>query len=82
MFRCQICGASVPPRVRAARVVVRQRTKQYPYRPRANVIYRPDHNGKVKEYEIDDPGGTGWEIAKEALACPICAMGEDSPEKT
>jgi len=27
----------------------------------------------MKEYTADDPGGVGWEIATEWLACPACA---------
>ena len=72
MFICQLCGGVVPPRTAAARVVVR-RPKQYPFRREANVFYRPDGNEKVKEHRRDDPGGEGWEIAKELLACPDCA---------
>jgi hypothetical protein len=73
MFVCQLCGATVAPRTPAARVVVRRRPRQYPYRPNANVFYRPDDAGKRKEHVMPDPGGVGWEIEREALACPACA---------
>jgi hypothetical protein len=73
MFNCQLCGATVPPRTPASRVVVRRRNKQYPFRPGANVFRRPDAQGKKKEHKSDDPGGVGWEVASEALACPRCA---------
>ena len=68
-----MCGGIVPPRTRAIRVVVRRRPKPYPYRSQANIIYRPDPRGKMKAHAIDDPGGVGWEIAREVLACPKCA---------
>jgi hypothetical protein len=75
MFLCQLCGVVVPPRIPATRVVVNRRPKQYPFRFEANVFYRPDpkKEGKIKEHKTDDPGGLGWEIAREVLACPRCA---------
>ena len=73
MFLCQLCGVTVAPRIRAARIAVSRRSKMYPFRSDANVFYRPDLNGKVKEFKSDDPGGVGWEIAREVLACPTCA---------
>jgi hypothetical protein len=75
MFLCQLCGGVVPPRIPATRVVVNRRPKQYPFRFEANVFYRPDpkKEGKIKEHKTDDPGGVGWEIAREVLACPRCA---------
>jgi hypothetical protein len=73
MFNCQLCGVTVPPRTPAARVVARRRPKQYSFRLNANVLCRPDSNGKMKEHKTHDPGGVGWEIAAEVLACPTCA---------
>jgi hypothetical protein len=73
MFVSQLCGAAVPPRTPAARVIVRRRPKQYPYRPNANVLWRLDATGKRKQRVAPDPGGEGWEIDREALACPPCA---------
>ena len=73
MFVCQLCGKTVPPRTPAARVVTRRRPKQYPFRPDANVFWRPDDQGKKKERKTNDPGGVGWEIACQVLACPACA---------
>jgi hypothetical protein len=73
MFVCQLCGVTVAPRTPAARVVAQRRPKQYPFRRNANVFCRLDSGGKIKEYTSDDPGGVGWEIAEEVLACPGCA---------
>ena len=73
MFVCQLCGGVVPPRTPAARVVVHRRPKRYPLRREANRFARLDERGKRKEYVTDDPGGVGWEIAREVLACPPCA---------
>lgn len=75
MFRCQVCGGVTPPGTRAARVVVSRRPKPYPYRSQANLVYRPDRRGKMKPQRTDDPGGAGWEVVREVLACPKCATG-------
>ena len=74
MFVCQLCGGVVPPRTPAAKVVVHRRPKRYPARPGANKIFRTDDRGKSKERVTDDPGGIGWEIGREVLACPDCAV--------
>jgi hypothetical protein len=67
----------VPPRTPAHRLVVRRRTKQYPYRFRANVFFpRPEPGQKPKKRKKefrDDPGGTGAEIVQELIVCPACA---------
>lgn len=73
MFNCQVCGGVVSPRTPAARVVVRRRPKQYPHRHAANPFVYFDADGKRKLRWHDDPGGVGWEIDHEVLACPSCA---------
>lgn len=73
MFVCQLCGATVPPRTPAARVITSRRPKQYPFRPNANMFWRVNDEGKHKEHKTHDPGGVGWEIAAQVLACPACA---------
>lgn len=70
MFICQVCGGVVPPRTPAARVVVHRRAKRYPRREKANRLPPGETDEKKRPA---DPGGTGWEIAKEAAACPDCA---------
>lgn len=80
MFLCQLCGRVAPPRTPAARVVVIRRPKQYPFRHRANTFRRPDRDGKLKEHHTDDPGGAGWEVAREVFACPACA-GRTTPQR-
>jgi hypothetical protein len=81
MFVCQVCGRVVPPRTPAARVVAHTRPKQYPYRVKANHFYRPGTDGKRRERWIDDPGGVGWEIGREVLACPDCAPARSLPQR-
>ena len=73
MFICQVCGGVVAPRTPAARVVARRRPKQYPHRHAVHPHVYFDVNGKKKLRWYDDPGGVGWEIDREVLACPPCA---------
>ena len=78
MFLCHLCGTVVPPRIAPTRIIVKSRSKQYPSRHGANVFYRLDEKGKLKRREVDDPGGIGWEIVREILACPDCAAERES----
>lgn len=73
MFRCQLCRCVVPPRTPCQRLVLKGRTKKYPYRSRANTFVRTTETGKRKEYHTDDPGGEGQEIVQEVIVCPSCA---------
>jgi hypothetical protein len=68
MFRCQLCSCVVPPRTRVRRLVLDRRTRQYPARPRVNLVVRDG-----KEHRTDDPGGKGHEVAREVFVCPACA---------
>ena len=72
MYRCQLCNVVQPPRTRAVRVTVESRPTEYPSRPKAN---RLRVGRKWKQF--DDPGGAGFEIAKEAVACPSCARAHE-----
>jgi hypothetical protein len=68
MYRCYFCKAVVSEGVAAHRVVLKTRRAEYPrrFRMRAN---KKDRNAKRPE----DPGGNGYEIVKEVLACRSCA---------
>jgi hypothetical protein len=68
MYRCQICNVVAPPGTPAERVVIETRAAEYPSRPKAQ-----HHRVGRKMKYADDPGGAGYEIAKEAVACPSCA---------
>ena len=68
MYKCQMCQRTIPPRTRAHRIVVETRPRQYPFRPKANRVIVDG-----REKFVDDPGGEGWEIVREAIVCPECA---------
>jgi hypothetical protein len=74
MFRCQMCQCVVPPLTPAHRLILSRRSKAYPHRSRANVVFRKrkDDRKPKKEYR-DDPGGEGQEIVREVTICPTCA---------
>ena len=68
MYRCQLCKSVVSEGMPAHRIIIETRPTEYPSRPKAH-LQRVGR--KVKNF--DDPGGAGYEIAKEALACRSCA---------
>ncbi len=79
MFKCELCehvpefkgrGPRVqPPRTRAVKVPIELRPTEYPSRPKANKL-RVGRKSRL----FDDPGGAGYEISREVLACPTCAQ--------
>jgi hypothetical protein len=73
MYRCQLCQCVVPPRTLCHHLVLKRRSKAYPYRSRANTVVRITEAGKRKEYHTDDPGGQGQEVVQEVIVCPACA---------
>jgi hypothetical protein len=72
MYRCDQCGATVPPRNRARRVVVETRERIYPARLKANRVVS-FVNGKRKVVLKDDPGGFGEETVREVVVCQTCS---------
>src|SRR5262249_53262718 len=73
MFRCQLCQCVVPPQTPCQHLVLKRRSKAYPYRSRANTFISTNEAGKRKEYHTDDPGGTGEEVVREVTTSPACA---------
>jgi hypothetical protein len=73
MFRCQLCQCVVPPRTPCQHLILKNRSKKYPYRSRANVVAVNEPHKKPKKEYRDDPGGQGQEIVKEVIVCPACA---------
>ncbi len=71
MFRCHFCATSAPARVKATHLPVETRARTYVPRSQAHPFTR---DGKLKHN--DDPGGAGYEIVREVLACPSCAARE------
>ncbi|MBI2894165.1 MAG: hypothetical protein HYY06_11490 [Deltaproteobacteria bacterium] len=60
----------IGPRSPSSRIVVETREARYPPRPKVHFV-PPSEGGKGKW--VDDPGGTGREIAREITVCPACA---------
>ena len=67
MFRCELCDRVSRPGERQIKVVVERRPAEYPSRSKAQRA-RASRRGKFR----DDPGGAGYEIAKEKIGCASC----------
>lgn len=68
MYRCELCNRVSRPGERATKVVTERRPTEYPSRSKAQ---RARAGRRAKQH--DDPGGAGYEIAKEAMVCAACA---------
>ena len=68
MYRCELCNRVSRPGERAVKVVTSRRPTEYPSRAKAQRM----RIGRKTKHQ-DDPGGAGYEIAKEAVACSTCA---------
>ena len=79
MYRCELCTL-VPefknrgPKVsrageRCVKVVYETRPAEYPSRAKAQ---KARSGRKLRHF--DDQGGAGYEIAKEVISCPQCAV--------
>lgn len=70
MFRCGKCNQLSQPGEPAVRVVTENRDRTYPYREYAMKKGR----GANRKW-IADPGGVGFEVAKEELRHDRCQPG-------
>jgi hypothetical protein len=79
-FICEFCGQSSAPGTPAHKVVTARREVRYPPRYRCNRPVWEESAGKKRPRPKsgDDPGGVGWEVVREALACADCARGRGS----
>ena len=68
MYRCQFCNRVSRPGERATKVVTERRPTEYPSRGKAQ-----KRGAGSRSKAQDDPGGAGYEIAKECIACSTCA---------
>jgi hypothetical protein len=73
MFRCNVCKASVGPRIKSHVVVNGVRRKEY-YEAR---LVNPEFDRTAKEIVL---AGSGYEISKELRICPAC-NGEGTETK-
>ena len=75
MYRCELCNRVSRPGERATKVVTERRPAEYPSRGKA----QKGSTGRRSKFQ-DDPGGAGYEIAKEAIACATCAQEQLAKE--
>lgn len=69
MYRCSQCHDVVGPRQPQRLVVVATRAKRYPPRENAFEVFK---SVKRRHVQVDDPGGVGREIVREAALCGDC----------
>ncbi|MGD8609289.1 MAG: hypothetical protein PVH21_18465 [Myxococcales bacterium] len=69
MYRCELCNRVSRPGDRAVKVVLERRPAEYPSRSKAQRA----RSGRRSKFQ-DDPGGAGYEIAKEVVTCAACAQ--------
>lgn len=78
-FICESCEAPAPNNERPHRVVIAGREREYPARILKKKRARPEDaaptHHMTRERPRMDPGGKGWEIARELLVCGGCAPG-------
>lgn len=67
MFTCTICKRPQPTYTKPTRVISESEAVSYPYRRGANKFW---NEGRLEPR--DDPGGKGFQIVREELACPEC----------
>lgn len=74
MYRCDLCGSVVSANTPCNRITVETREVDYPRRERAhwNAPQPPATKGKW----VEDPGGHGTAIVREANACPDCVAAQ------
>lgn len=70
MFKCERCEQYSEDGEKPVMVVIEGRRKVYNFRSRVNRRFDP----VAQRWQwVDDPGGEGWEIVREALMCAGCA---------
>lgn len=73
MYKCDQCGANSTPSSPCRKVVTQRAWVFHPERLRANKGFAIQKNGKKKKVWLPDPGGWGFQIAREERMCNYCA---------
>jgi hypothetical protein len=73
MYRCSTCREVVGPGQRQHKVIMGRRRRVYAPRPEAFQVVK-----KGKRQWVNDPGGSGWEIVREAAVCGPCRRAQTS----
>lgn len=71
MYRCDVCRVVSEPGIPAHRIVVEAEPLWHPRRPQ--IYWRKARSPGAKATWLDDPGGRGWRVVREANACADCA---------
>lgn len=79
-YRCQLCNKSISAGIPSKKVVTAYCNYMHPMRFKA-MSRKVVKNGKKKIEYINDPGGPGLQIIREASACPDCAAEHERKER-
>lgn len=71
MFTCQLCKQVTPARTKAHRIVLETRPRTYKKPLETRLV--KNKKQKIKKDWSDLPNPSGYEIIREAIACPVCA---------
>ena len=90
VYICEICKKKVPSGTKCRMITVDSREKWYSHRAKANRGYTkrkgqlvfPLTKSRKNGDRMDDPGGHGWEIAREIRVCPQCAIRYNEEQST
>ena len=79
-YKCQLCNNSIVAGVPCKKVVMAYCNYTHPvrYKVIGKIV---EKNGKKKMEYMNDPGGIGLQIVREANACPECAAEHERKEK-
>lgn len=69
-YRCESCKKAVESGVLCNKVTIKKKMFNHPFR---KGVYIKFDEETERFYKADDPGGRGWQIAKEIRMCPSCA---------
>ncbi|GDX83727.1 hypothetical protein LBMAG42_55380 [Deltaproteobacteria bacterium] len=73
MFKCEVCEGGFGPGVAPVKLTVERRPRTYPLRWDVNPEPKGFRRVEGQLACVDDPGGQGWEIVREVVACRGCA---------
>jgi hypothetical protein len=81
MYKCGMCGKVVPPKTKCIEIVIKKRKKVYPFREGVNRPATWKEDRQERFGSTNDFGGSGFEAAETAKACPQCVRSLQAAEQ-
>jgi hypothetical protein len=79
VYVCGICNKAIGPNTPSFLIPTRIRKRKYPLRTGANKLKDPAKPGKRRVVYKNDPGGEGYETAREVRVCAACRKNAPPP---